>query len=166
MCHTKCRQCYWAPAVKIYNDLVFKATSQPMQFLGKKQKNVKCLSIGQKILSDYWHLKSYECGKEPCAVSSWPWAIPPTHQKDLVSCLWWSEFSLRDCKKKGFLPRKGRTFFQDDLCALVEAKMWGALLLLTLYASESLADECFCSGVTTQCREATTYYWATLRQAI
>ena len=112
MCHTKCRQCYWAPAVKIYNDLVFKATSQPMQFLGKKQKNVKCLSIGQKILSDYWHLNSYEWGKEPCAVSSWPWAIPPTHQKDLVSCLWWSEFSLRDCKKKGFLPRKGRTFFR------------------------------------------------------
>ena len=44
--------------------------------------------------------------------------------------------------------------------------MWGALLLLALCASESLADECFCSGVTTQCREATTYYWATLRQAI
>ena len=68
-------------------------------------------------------------------------------------------------RKKAFSQRKDG-LFQEDLCASVEAKMWGALLLLALYASESLADECFCSGVTTQCREATTYYWATLRQAI
>ena len=69
-------------------------------------------------------------------------------------------------QEKRLFAKEGTDFFQDDLCALVEAKMWGALLLLALYASESLADECFCSGVTTQCREATTYYWATLRQAI
>ena len=52
--------------------------------------------------------------------------------------------------------------------------MWGALgrtplVLLAVLASGSLVDaveeKCYCSGVASQCREATSYYWATLRQA-
>ena len=51
--------------------------------------------------------------------------------------------------------------------------MWGTLvqtplLLLAVLVSGSLVDaveeKCYCSGVASQCREATSYYWATLRQ--
>ena len=51
--------------------------------------------------------------------------------------------------------------------------MFGALgrtplLLLAALVSGSLVnaveEKCYCSGVASQCREATSYYWATLRQ--
>ena len=59
---------------------------------------------------------------------------------------------------------------------MVKLKMWGALsrtplLLLAALASgglvpvDAVEEKCFCSGVASQCREATSYYWATLRQA-
>ena len=56
---------------------------------------------------------------------------------------------------------------------MVKTKMWGALgrtalLLLAVLGSGSLVgaaeEKCYCSGVASQCREATSYYWATLRQ--
>ena len=34
-----------------------------------------------------------------------------------------------------------------------------------LVAVDAVEEKCFCSGVASQCREATSYYWATLRQA-
>ena len=41
--------------------------------------------------------------------------------------------------------------------------MWAVLVAVGLVGQVALAQDCFCSGVTSECSDATNYYWATLR---
>ena len=108
-------------------------------------------------------------GQRPYALSCWPWAFPLTQQFQ-ASCQGptkarnWSYWKTRSPLAKSGGNSK------ETICVTVETKMWGALgrTAWLLLASGSLANpvdgRCFCSGVANQCREATSYYWATLRQ--
>lgn len=44
--------------------------------------------------------------------------------------------------------------------------MWWVALVLAAAAGVAVGQqECYCSGVASQCREATSHYWATMRLA-
>ena len=110
-------------------------------------------------------------GQRPYALSWWPWVFPLTPTQLVPSLL-----STLDgvTARLGASSETGREIVKGTLCVSVRTKMWGALgrtplVLLAVLASGSLVDaveeKCYCSGVASQCREATSYYWATLRQA-
>ena len=126
-----------------------------------------------KTFGEYWQMRSrvWVLGQRPYALSWWPWPFPLTPAQ-LVSSLLSSLDGVT--ARLGASSKTGREIVKGILCVSVKVKMWGALgrtplVLLAVLASGSLVDavdeKCFCSGVASQCREATSYYWATLRQA-
>ena len=113
MCHTKCRQCYWAPAVKISTDLVSKQhLSQCNSLIKKTTLTWSVCQLDRKygVIIDTLRVMSGAKSHVQLVVG----LEPSLRHIRRILCLVCDDLSFLwgIARIKAFLPRKGRTFFR------------------------------------------------------